>query len=68
MMEAQEEKLLTVQEVADWLRVDATTVRRWIQGGILDAVRLPHKGKRTAYRVKKSTLHDLLQERQRPMI
>lgn len=48
--------LLTVREVAQQLRVDATTVRRWITNGSLEAVTLPHGGKRKAYRIKQSTL------------
>jgi excisionase family DNA binding protein len=54
------EELLTVREVARRLRVDDTTVRRWIKSGALQAITLPHKGKRQAYRVKKSTLDALL--------
>ena len=48
--------LLTVKEIAQWLRVDATTVRRWIQAGTLEAMELPHKGKRRGYRIKRSQL------------
>ena len=48
--------LLTVHEVAQQLRVDDTTVRRWIKSGALDAVALPHSGKRCGYRVRKHTL------------
>ena len=55
-----EEELLTVREVARALRVDDTTVRRWIKLGALEAVILPHSGNRQAYRVKKSTLATLL--------
>ena len=55
-----EEELLTVREVAHRLRVDDTTVRRWIKSGALEAITLPHRGKRQAYRVKKSTLDKLL--------
>jgi excisionase family DNA binding protein len=51
--------LLTVREVARRLRVDDTTVRRWIKSGALEAITLPHRGKRLAYRIKKLTL-DLL--------
>ena len=40
------EELLTVREVARRLRVDDTTVRRWITSGVLDAISLPHRGKR----------------------
>ena len=54
------EELLTVREVARRLRVDDTTVRRWIKSGALEAITLPHRGKRQAYRVKKSTLDALL--------
>src|SRR5207248_4243756 len=54
------EELLTVREVARRLRVDDTTVRRWIKSGALEAITLPHRGKRQAYRVKKSTLDKLL--------
>ena len=35
------EELLTVREVARRLRVDDTTVRRWIKHGTLEAVSLP---------------------------
>jgi excisionase family DNA binding protein len=52
--------LLTVHEVARQLRVDDTTVRRWIKSGAMEAIMLPHKGKRRGYRVKKSTLDALL--------
>ena len=55
------EELLTVREVARRLRVDDTTVRRWIKSGSLEAITLPHRGKRSAYRVKKSTMDKLLQ-------
>jgi excisionase family DNA binding protein len=54
------EELLTVREVARRLRVDDTTVRRWIKSGALEAITLPHRGRRQAYRVKKSTLDRLL--------
>lgn len=54
------DELLTVHEVARRLRVDDTTVRRWIKSGALHAITLPHKGRRQAYRVKKSTLDALL--------
>jgi len=60
MAEEQREELLTVHEVAQRLRVDDTTVRRWIKSGAMEAVALPHRGKRQAYRVKKTTLDTLL--------
>lgn len=54
------EQLLTVKEVAKWLHVDETTVRRWIKSGLLEAVHLPHKGKREIYRIRRATLEALL--------
>ncbi|MHB8596861.1 MAG: helix-turn-helix domain-containing protein [Ktedonobacteraceae bacterium] len=65
-MAEQLDELLTVREVARRLRVDDTTVRRWIKTGALVAVTLPHKGRRQAYRVKKSTLDKLLQSPEMP--
>ena len=55
-----QDDLLTVREVAQQLRVDATTVRRWISNGSLHAIRLPAVGKRQVYRIKQSTLDALL--------
>lgn len=60
VVEKKEDHLLTVAEVARRLRVDNTTVRRWITNGSLEAVSLPHVNKRTSYRVKESTLSTLL--------
>jgi len=60
MAEDKREELLTVREVARRLRVDDTTVRRWIKSGALEAITLPHRGKRQAYRIKRSTLDELL--------
>ena len=56
------EELLTVTEVAEILRVDPTTVRRWIKAGILKAVALPRRNKRTAFRIKRETVNELLNE------
>jgi excisionase family DNA binding protein len=52
--------LLTVREVSRALRVDDTTVRRWIKNSVLEAIALPHRGKRQAYRVKSTVLDALL--------
>ena len=54
------EELLTVREVASILRVDETTVRRWIKDGTLAAIKLPHDGKRVTHRVKRSTVNLIL--------
>jgi excisionase family DNA binding protein len=52
--------LLTVSEVARILRVDDTTVRRWVKQGILEAVILPHTSARQGYRIKRETLNKVL--------
>jgi excisionase family DNA binding protein len=52
--------LLTVSEVAKILRVDDTTVRRWVKQGALEAVVLPHLNTRQAYRIKRETLTRVL--------
>lgn len=51
---------MTIGEVAKELRVDGTTVRRWIKRGVLEAVSLPHVNKRHAYRIKRETLNRVL--------
>jgi excisionase family DNA binding protein len=56
--------LLTVREVARQLRVDDTTVRRWIKNGVLEAITLPHRGARQAYRIRRATLEALLESSQ----
>ncbi len=53
-------ELLTVSEVADLLRVDDTTVRRWVKQGTFEAVVLPHLNARQAYRIKRETVEKLL--------
>lgn len=49
--------LMTVSEFAKALRVDDTTVRRWVKGGVLEAVRLPDS--RGSIRIKRKTLDKL---------
>ena len=56
----QNTELLTVHEIAQHLRVDDTTVRRWVKSGALDAIVLPHAGKRRAFRIRRATLDELL--------
>ncbi len=58
----QADKLLTVQEVARQLRVDPTTVRRWIKNGSLPAMSFPEKKnrQRQIHRIRKSVLAGLL--------
>lgn len=59
-MNNKDHDMLTVPEVAQQLRVDETTVRRYIKDGLLEAITLPHKGKRKAYRIRKSTIDALM--------
>ncbi len=56
MIDLGNEELKTVKEVARHFRVDDTTVRRWIKNGALEAIFLPHRGKRKAYRIKPSAI------------
>lgn len=53
-MSQDEEKMLTVKEVADQLRVDEKTVRRWIQKGELIALNVG--GIRPDYRISYANL------------
>jgi excisionase family DNA binding protein len=48
---------LTVKEVADWVRLDPQTVRRWIRDGLLHADR---RGR--AYVIHPTSLADSLRE------
>lgn len=59
-------ELLTVSEVAKELRVDDTTVRRWVKQGVLEAVTLPHVNTRQAYRIKRETLNRVLSGKTNP--
>ena len=60
IMSNETSELLTVHEVADRLRVDDTTVRRWIKNGTLPAITLPHSGKRHGYRIRQADLDTVL--------
>ena len=54
--------LLTVREVAQCLRVDESTVRRWAKQGVLPAVPLPGKesSRKVTYRFRQTALSNLL--------
>ncbi len=60
-------ELLTVGEVARILRVDNTTVRRWVKQGSLEAIALPHVNSRQVYRIKRETLNKVLQDGSLPV-
>lgn len=53
-------ELLTISEVARQLRVDATTVRRWITAGALEAIVLPHGHRRRSYRIRRADLDKII--------
>jgi excisionase family DNA binding protein len=53
------EEVLTVEEVAHRLRVDARTVRKWIRKGELVAFDVGRE-----YRIRVSALHDFIQRRE----
>ena len=60
--ERERDELLTVSEVAQILRVDDATVRRWVKMGVLEAVTLPRLNKRQVYRIRRSTVEKILGE------
>lgn len=53
-------ELMKVSEVAHLLRVDDTTVRRYVKQGALEAVILPHKGNKSHSRIRRSTIEEML--------
>ncbi len=55
-----EQKLLTVQEVADRLGVHPDTIRQWIRNGELGAIDL---GGRAGYRIREQDLERFIRER-----
>ena len=65
---AEKEELLTGQEVAERLRVNEATVRRGITVGAMEAIKLPHRGAREIYRVRRSTLNALLKYMDMPKL
>jgi len=55
-----DEKIYTVQEVAERLRVDTRTVRKWIHSGQLTAIDIGR-----GYRIRESSLQDFIQRKER---
>jgi excisionase family DNA binding protein len=55
-----QDRMLTVAEIVDMLKVHEQTVRRWIKTGELRAIIL---GRRSGYRVPESALRDFLAKR-----
>ena len=55
---------LTVNEVAERLRVTPLTVRRWLNRGVLGGV---HLGNRAGWRITEAELSAFLASRRRPI-
>ncbi len=55
-----EERLMTVDQVADRLQVNPETVRRWLRRGDLEGVDLGHKA---GYRVTEAQLREFIESR-----
>ena len=59
-------QLLTTGEVAKILRIDQSTVRRWIKSGELNAIQLKEKGMHSIYRIPLSAVQQKLQNLGQP--
>ncbi len=53
-----EEEYVTPTRLAQWLRVDYTTVMRWTRSGLLEVDRI-REGKRNRHRIKKAAIDSL---------
>ena len=53
-----EQQYFTPRELAERLRVDYTTVMRWISAGLLD-VETIREGRRNRHRIKKATIEKI---------
>ena len=62
MSQPQDEKMLTVKQVADQMSVDEKTVRRWIQNGELIAVNIGRI--RPEYRISPKNFDDFKRRRE----
>ncbi|GAC1662327.1 MAG: hypothetical protein PVS3B3_33450 [Ktedonobacteraceae bacterium] len=54
------DELMTMQEVAQILRMDEATVRRWARSGIIDVIELPRVKKNTRYRMRRTAFDAML--------
>ena len=59
----QGEKMLTVEEVAERMRVNEKTVRNWITSGELAAFPIGKRG----YRISETDLHNFVEARKRKL-
>ncbi len=55
-----QEKVYTTEEVAQQLRVDARTVRKWIRNGELAAIDVGGE-----YRIRESSLQEFIRKREK---
>jgi excisionase family DNA binding protein len=60
-----DEELLTVAEVARRLRLSQETIRRWIRGGKLQAIRIGSD--RAGFRIRRTEIDQLLEPKQLPL-
>lgn len=60
-----EHEWMTVEQVADWLKVEVETVRRWIRRGELPVLDL--RSRKTGYRLKPEDVEAFIAERYGPM-
>jgi excisionase family DNA binding protein len=56
-----EQEYLTPRQLAQRLRVDYTTVMRWIKSGLLE-VETIRQGRRNRHRIRKTTIDTLVQQ------
>lgn len=54
--------LLTTREVAEILRVNKATLRRWERDGDMPVRQVPGSGKRKKYRIRKSYIHTYIKQ------
>jgi excisionase family DNA binding protein len=59
MTDQSPERLLTVEQIADEFQVTSQTIRNWIKGGALPAVRVGH-----VYRVRRDDLEEMITRQQ----
>jgi excisionase family DNA binding protein len=59
----QDDKMLTVEEVAERMRVNEKTVRNWITSGELAAFPIGKRG----YRISETDLHHFVEARKRKL-
>ncbi|MBO0782140.1 MAG: helix-turn-helix domain-containing protein [Ktedonobacteraceae bacterium] len=59
-MDGEVPEFFTVGEVARRLRIDPSTLRRWIRQGLVEAVVLPARGGRQSFRIPCASVAQLV--------